>query len=308
MGYILPKIPIFNSITTIPEEKKIHVKRPQYDIELPPWVEVPEDCYVASCRMQDYRNSHAAVVVFYKKPGSFEWGRGYAKVYVYDDNNANLFPQMKGIIREMRKRKLNFGSQAYDISEEGEIREYMTRDIPSEDTVRNVAMSMMELRERWRGYPNIDNFETVEKLEKAKKAIRKMHAEETYGRAKGRIDTIRNSIKEEQRQIAQIESDLNDMYEKAANAMNFLEQNGIDPNHFDELEEPMCATKGKLAPCPLKFVGMATITRTFNGLVVAPENLKEEEEKPKSGDMVLDPATGDSAICDGHGNWQLVCP
>jgi predicted nucleic acid-binding Zn-ribbon protein len=319
MGYTLPKIPIFNRITTIPEEKKIHVKRPQHDIELPPWVEVPEDCYVASCRMQDYRNSHAAVVVFHKKPGSFEWGRGYAKVYVYDDNNVNLFPQMKGIIEEIRKRKLNHCGTSYDISEDGEIREYMTRDIPSEETVYKAAMSMMELHERWRDYPNIDNFETIEKLEKAKEAIRRMNIEEEYGHAKGKIEEIRNSIKEQQEKIVEIERNLNSMYEEAADAMNLLEENGIDPNHFDDkpeeevkptveqLQHMVDCLNNRLGGMPgdsIRYIGIADIKKLGNGsTIVQPMNITAN---PEAGDIVLDPKTGHTAVLDSYGNWQVV--
>lgn len=328
MALSVPKLPIFNKlppfkgITTIPEEKKIHVKRSQQDIELPPWVEVPEDCYVASCRMQDYRNSHAAVVVFHRKPGSLDnWGRGYAKVYVYDDNNVNLFPQMKGIIEEIRKRKLNHCGTSYDISEDGEIREYMTRDLPSEETVYKAAMSMMELHERWRDYPNIDNFDTIEKLEKAKEAIRRMNIEEEYGHAKGKIEEIRNSIKEQQEQIVQIEHNLTKMYEEAADAMNLLEENGIDPNHFDdkpeEEEKPTVEQLrnmvnrlnnrlGGMTGNPIRYIGTADIKKLGNGnahIHIQPMSLTAN---PEAGDVVLDPKTGHTAVLDSYGNWQLV--
>ena len=80
-------------------------------------------------------------------------------------------------------------------------------------------------------------------LEKAKEAIRRMNIEEEYGHAKGKIEEIRNSIKEQQDKIVEIERNLNSMYEEAADAMNLLEEHGIDPNHFDDkLEEEVKPT------------------------------------------------------------------
>ena len=328
MALSVPKLPIFNKlspfkgITTIPEERKIHVKRPLHDIELPPWVEVPEDCYVASCRMQDYRNSHAAVVVFHRKLGSFDkWERGYAKVYVYDDDQMQPFPQMKGIIQEIRKRKLNYCGTSYDISEEGEIREYMTRDLPSEETVYKAAMSMMELHERWRDYPNIDSYEKIERLENAKEAIRKMRVEETHGSSKRRVEELRVKIKEEQEQIARIERDLNTMYEEAADAMNLLEENGIDPNHFDDtpeeevkptveqLQNMVDCLNSRLGGMPgdsIRYTGTADIKKLGNGsAIVQPMGMTCN---PVAGDIVFDPKTGATAVYDSFGSWQVVSP
>jgi archaellum component FlaC len=271
--------------------------------------------------MQTYRNSYAVVVVFWGKPNSLkEWDRGYAKVYVYDDDKMRPFPQMKGIIQEIRKRKLNYSSKSfYEISEDGEIRESITKDIPSNDTLREVAVLMMELHERWRDYPNIDNFDMVEKLEKAKDSIRRMNDEETYGYTKNRIEKIRASIKEEQEQISQIERGLNSMYEEAADAMNLLEENGIDPNHFDDkpeeevkptveqLQHMVDCLNNRLGGMPgdsIRYIGIADIKKLGNGsTIVQPMNITAN---PEAGDIVLDPKTGHTAMLDSYGNWQVV--
>jgi len=320
MGCTVPKPPKFKSIY-VPETNFPVTPRLPHDIALPTWVEVPENYYVASCRMQTYRNSYAVVVVFWGKPNSLkEWDRGYAKVYVYDDDKMRPFPQMKGIIQEIRKRKLNYSSKSfYEISEDGEIRESITKDIPSNDTLREVAVLMMELHERWRDYPNIDNFDMVEKLEKAKDSIRRMNDEETYGYTKNRIEKIRASIKEEQEQISQIERGLNSMYEEAADAMNLLEENGIDPNHFDDkpeeevkptveqLQHMVDCLNNRLGGMPgdsIRYIGIADIKKLGNGsTIVQPMNITAN---PEAGDIVLDPKTGHTAMLDSYGNWQVV--
>ena len=89
----------------------------------------------------------------------------------------------------------------------------------------------------------MDDYNTMIKLSFALKAVEDMQIEEISGRTKKKIDGIRAEIKDCQERIAKFERELNEVYEKAADALNLLEEHGIDLKKIEEMQDkPVDAT------------------------------------------------------------------
>ena len=70
-----------------------------------------------------------------------------------------------------------------------------------------------------------------------------MKMEEISGRTKKKIDEIRAKITTYQERIVELERDLNEVYEKAADALNLLEEHGFDLKKIEEMQgKPIDAT------------------------------------------------------------------
>jgi hypothetical protein len=123
---------------------------------------------------------------------------------------------------------------------------------------------------------------------------------------------MRKKIKEAQEDIARVERNMNEMYEKAADGMNLLEQYGVKVNLDGEPEAPVepkeVPPEGDFTiPDPndvqLSFVGAATIMRNASGgCLVEMDN----HAIPRIGDIVIDPNNGLQAVYSMAGKWEIV--
>ena len=163
----------------------------------------------------------------------------------------------------------------------------------------------------WKDFPNAQDWDTVCKLHEAKMAVDNLRVEEKYGYEQKNIDNLRKKIKEIQTQIAQAEKNLNEMYEKAADGMNLLEQHGIVVNlDDDEPKEPEKIVVdydiASIYPTNVpKYAGEASIMRMYDGsYVVTPKPLKHH---PNAGDLVRDNGNGLIAVYTS-GKWEVVNP
>ena len=94
---------------------------------------------------------------------------------------------------------------------------------------------MYAIYESWRHFPNESSFDMVKRLYEAIVDVKAMQKEEKQKTYAGDIAKQRKKIQELQDKIAKLEKSMNSLYEKAADAMNLLEEHGVDMNAIDEI-------------------------------------------------------------------------
>ena len=181
------------------------------------------------------------VVVCYKPDRTL--GVGFAKVYMADKGLKNAFPQMRGVWKETKSR---MDSKKLDVLYRQNISRCKIDDdgrvsssfgIPDLPSLMDVVQEMYTVWLDWHEFPNASEFSMVKRLKQAKRDVAKMQREMSENRINGEIEDIRQSIKEAQERIVKLEKDLNDICEKAADAMNLLEENGVKVDLDDEKDE-----------------------------------------------------------------------
>ena len=322
MGISFPKLPHIHMFSSDVESttsgllfpsKKLRVKRPPTDIVPPEWLEPIEGYHIAWCCKRDNGRFGDCLVVGYH-PNDFSTSEdmGFAMVYVLEDKDISSwmekpFCRMKEIWKELYEDKLTH-SVTYDITEDGRIYNDMM-GFPSDDNIRDAIYDISQMYDNWKDFPNAPDWDTVRKLHEAQQAVDSMRVETKHGWMQKDIEKYRKEIKEAQEEIARVERNLNEMYEKAADGMNLLEQYGVKVNLDEEPVEPQKAPpEGNFTiPDPndvhLNFVGKATIMRNASGgCLVEMDN----HAIPRIGDIVTDPNNGLSAVYSMAGKWEIV--
>lgn len=320
MGLTVPKLPHIHMFSSNAEStasgllfpsKKIRVKRPPTDIVPPEWLEPIEGYHIAWCRKRDNgRFGDCLVVGYHSNDFGSSNPNGFAMVYVIEDKDGSPpwmekpFCRMKGIWRKIYEDKKTF----YKMSEDGRIYSDMMC-FPSDDNIRDAIYDISSMYDSWKMFPNAPDWDTVVKLHEAQQAVDSMRVETKHGWMQKDIESMRKKIKETQEDIARVERNLNEMYEKAADGMNLLEQYGVKVNLDEEpVESKEVPPEGDFTiPDPndvhLNFVGKATIMRNASGgCLVEMDN----HAIPRIGDVVIDPNNGLQAVHSMAGKWEIV--
>jgi len=224
------------------------IKKPEFIGPTPDWVEridgYSEEAFDITSDPQ-YDNERI-VAVCYKPERTL--GVGFTKVFVADKDLKNVFPQMKGVWKET---KIRIDSEKLDIlyrpdrsrckiDDDGRISSAF--GIPDLPSLLYVVREMYDVWLDWQEFPNVGEFSMVEKLKQAKRDVAAMQREMDENHINGEIEDIRQEIKESQERIANLEKELNDICEKAADAMNLLEENGVKIDLEKKSEETAYAT------------------------------------------------------------------
>jgi len=244
------------------------------------------------------------VVVEYKNLAS---AREFSRLYIVGPDGMPP-PFMQGIWMELRKRysgESNFGYK-YEIDAEGRIT--TGGMLARANELWSIIEQMAAIYRSWLAYPTIGDFDTVEKLHKAQEAIHNFKEEEANNWIGNQIDQYRNTIKELQTNIAVLEKELNQIYEKAADAMNLFEANGLKPNmqgyEKDEKEKtPPPDALDNAQQNGLRFVGEGKILVGSDGEVKV---FPSEAKSLTVGDLVHDTANSFVAVYMGNGKWELI--
>ena len=198
--------------------------KPRY-ISTPDWVEKIEDLTAECFEIGGY--SCEVVAVCYKPERTL--GVGFAKVYIVDKKTGQPFPQMKGVWKEVFKRRKDLENpyrQTCSVSEDGRVSGAF--GIPDFISLSDAVQDMLVVWSEWEEFPKVETYEMVEKLHQAKLDVATMRREVKSNSINREIEEYRSEIRESQEKIAKLEKELNEIYEKAADAMNLLEENGVN--------------------------------------------------------------------------------
>ena len=207
------------------------IKKPEF-IPTPGWAERIEGYSDEAFELYDgcprYANERI-VAVCYKPERTL--GVGFTKVFLADKDLKNVFPQMKGLWNETQKRieseNTTYGARISTCKIDGNGRISSAFGIPDLPSLMDVVREMYTVWLDWQEFPNASEFSMVKKLKQAKRDVAAMQREMSENHINGIIESYRKEIKEYQERIASLERDLNEICEKAADAMNLLEENGV---------------------------------------------------------------------------------
>lgn len=101
-----------------------------------------------------------------------------------------------------------------------------------------IAYVIWDCYNYWKYFPNETSYDNVLKFIDLVGSIQTMKTNESTGVIRTQIEMARTEIDRQRKLIADLEKQENEVYEKAADAMNTLEDNGYDPDAiFQELSE-----------------------------------------------------------------------
>ena len=217
------------------------IKKPEF-IPTPDWVERIEGYSEEAFELYDGCPRYVKeriVAVCYKPERTL--GVGFTKVFFADEDLKNVFPQMKGVWKETQKRVESENticeSRIGRCKIDGDGRISGAFGIPDLPSLMDVVQEMYTVWLDWYEFPNTSEFSMVKKLKQAKRDVAVMQREMSDNHIKNKIERIREEIKESQDRIASLERDLNEICEKAADAMNLLEENGVKIDLDEEKSE-----------------------------------------------------------------------
>ena len=202
-------------------------------IDLPDWVEKIEG-YVPTAFGFPHRRQRIVVVKYVPKN---TLDLPFIRV-VFLDPSGNPAKCMPSIYKELvKENKTSMVEKPYRITEEGNVTGLF--GIPDNDGVERVVYDIECYYDYFKDFPNETDIEVVKKLLDAKDAVRRMVMETKSEHIQSTIKSCRDEIVERQNQIAELEKQMNEIYEEAADAMNLLEEHGIkvdisDPEKWDE--------------------------------------------------------------------------
>ena len=207
------------------------IKKPEF-IPTPDWVEriegYSEEAFELYEGCPQYANERA-VAVCYKPEKTL--GVGFTKVFFADNDLKNVFPQMKGVWEETQRRieseNMSFGQKINTCKIDVDGRISSAFGIPDLPSLLDVVQEMYTVWLDWHEFPNASEFSMVNKLKQAKRDVAVMQREMEGNGINKEIEEYRAEIKESQEKIAKLEKELNDICERAADAMNLLEENGV---------------------------------------------------------------------------------
>ena len=216
------------------------IKKPEF-IPTPAWAERIEGYIDEAFELYDgcprYVNERI-VAVCYKPERTL--GVGFTKVFFAYKDFKNVFPQMKGLWKETQRRidseTTSFGARISKCKMDGDGRISSAFGIPDLPSLMDVVQEMYTVWLDWHEFPNTSEFSMVNKLKQAKRDVAAMQRQMENKYIEQEIESYRKEIKESQEKIVKLEKELNDICEKAADAMNLLEEHGVKID-MDKKEE-----------------------------------------------------------------------
>ena len=203
-----------------------------HDIQPPEWIEQFSGYSLNSCKLRRCGTAGTVVVAKYVSIESYSV---FAKVFAVSSELATPFSNMKGIWKTLHDLSEE-RSIGYSISEDGKVVSSDRFSPPTDLEIDKAVYDTVALYENWRKFPKAPTREIVKKLMSAMDLVDKMKYEESYKSIHNRIDLLRDKIKSFQKEIADSEKELNEIYENAADSMNLLEQYGVKVD-LDDMPE-----------------------------------------------------------------------
>ena len=208
-------------------------------VEVPDWVEHDEGHDINAFSIDGY--DIGVIAVKYMPRTSL--GMGYVRIHLVDKDTNLPFPQMKGIWRECSGTMEGLKSlSSCKMDGTGKITNAF--GVPDISDIIQTTILLIDMWETWRFFPKVTEYSTIKKLASAVIDVEAMQSEMENKGIEREINRIRETIKVEQDEISSLEKSLTNICEKAADAMNLLEENGVDincPGMIESLSRPLSA-------------------------------------------------------------------
>lgn len=270
-------------------------------IGTPVWAERNEKYFDVAYRLPD--EVPKVIMVEYKPKGSdADFSHGYSRFYVLGADGKPV-PYNENMWKELHKETSTKAPSEYNVDSEGRVT-MLGRSIKATES-SIVVECLAALNSLWSVYPEAKDYDTVKKLHEGQRAIDKLKSEDKYKRIDSQIKAAQESIKAEQDRIAKLEKDLNKVYEEAADAMNYFEEQGVKPNMEGD-GEPRKATDCCDMPSGVTFKGTGTILEIPNSGGQAKVYPDSGANSINVGDFIIDTKSGRQAMLGTNKKWYLI--
>lgn len=220
------------------------------DIPIPGWVKpdngyIPKRAASVSCHPHnnyfistltngawDEISGKIQVVAVHYSPDKDTLGEDYIRVFIVEDKTGVPFPKMDGVWKKASAAAPAVMEPEARLTPDGRLVGF-AGNLTQYDIYR-FASEIVNIYYKWRAFPKEDDFDRVEELARALDDIRRFKSENEHGAIHRRIDELREDIKNAQKSISELEKDLNEVCEKAAEGMNLIEESGYDPEQVEK--------------------------------------------------------------------------
>ena len=202
-------------------------------IPTPNWIRQYDNCtpiisYNVSFTYFDYtiNTPHTPQIIFTIYKDNINQGT-FAGLNIIGKNKDKPFPKIDNILKTIQVDNISI-SQDCRLTVCG-------KSIYPIDGLFELVNNVMYKYNKWYLFPTIESWQLVTQLENSLTAIKKFQQEESDHELQNKVEALRCKLKNIQNDIVEHESEINKIYEDAADAFNLMEKHGIDLNTIEEL-------------------------------------------------------------------------
>ena len=163
-------------------------------------------------------------------------GVGFTMIHLVDSKFGGRVPMMDSMYKVLHDAQhLDISGNEYTITEGGIIRGAF--GCPNVGIISSVGASLRSIYYEWVDFPNETDYEVVKKLQQAREKVIAMNHQANSNEIEKGIEKYRRKIQDAQESIAKLEKELTSIYEEAADALNLLEEHGVDISDSEKWQE-----------------------------------------------------------------------
>lgn len=162
-------------------------------------------------------------------------GVGFTMIHLVDSKFGGRVPMMDSMYRVLHDQRDAIPGNEYTITEGGIIRGAF--GCPNLEILSNIVAALSNIYYEWVDFPNETDYEMVKKLQQARMKVIDMNHQMNSKEIEKGIEKHRRKIQESQESIAKLEKELTSIYEEAADALNLLEEHGVDISESEKWDE-----------------------------------------------------------------------
>lgn len=201
------------------------------NIPVPEWVEKFE-----GFREEAYELDTVPRTIVVQYVPTTTLGVGFTMIHLVDSKFGGRVPMMDSMYKVLHdSQRVMLPGSEYTITEGGIIRGAF--GCPNVGILANIGSSLRSIYYEWVDFPNETDYEMVRKLQQARLKVIDMNHQVKSRDIEKRIEKCRRKIQDAQESISEMEKELTGIYEEAADALNLLEEHGVDVSDSDKWEE-----------------------------------------------------------------------
>jgi len=206
------------------------------NIPVPEWVEKFDGFREEAYELEAYELETVPRTIVVQYVPTTTLGVGFAMIHLVDSKFGGRVPMMDSMYRVLHDEPRGcFPGSEYTITEGGIIRGPF--GCPNVVTLVNIVASLRSIYHEWVDFPNETDYEMVKKLQQARMKVIDMNHQAKSKDIEKSIEKHRRKIQAAQESISKLEKELTGIYEEAADALNLLEEHGVDVSESDKWEE-----------------------------------------------------------------------
>ena len=262
------------------------------NIPVPEWVEKFDGFRVEAYELETVPRT---IVVQYVPTTTL--GVGFTMIHLVDSKFGGRVPMMDSMYRVLHdSQEETISGNEYTITEGGIIRGAF--GCPNVGILSSVGASLRRIYYDWVDFPNETDYEMVKKLQQAREKVIAMNHQANSKEIENGIEKYRRKIQDAQESISKLEKELTSIYEEAADALNLLEEHGVDISDSEKWDDRKLA-EGFAVEYPFNLDDLTTPFK-LDDLTVAYDSSKILDPKSNSWVNIA------SKMCSVAGNGRGI--